>query len=137
MRYILVVMLALFVSACATKEQQSGAYISGVDVVEENSEQFIDYTWDIKDDVIEEYLEEGLDYADDGNIDKACELWEEAITSTPIAVSLYYNYALCVERNGEHNKAISILTYANDLAPNKKILKLINEALVRNISLAE
>ncbi len=52
-------------------------------------------------------FENGLEYAKARRVDRACELWNEALGISPNAVALVYSRGLCEELAGDYQKALA------------------------------
>lgn len=74
-------------------------------------------------------LESGINFAKTGRLDRACDIWSDALRNNSDSIALNYNLGVCFELSGEEESALTQYYAADKLAtePNSTI----NDALVR------
>ncbi len=128
MKRLIVVALALFVSACATypqskvKDIAAYYYNQGVARYEKGdyAKAINNYTKaiELKPRYAEAYYNRGIAYDDKGQYDRAIEDYSKAIEIDPKYSDAYINRGIAYGRKGEYDKAIIDLNEAIEIDPN-------------------
>lgn len=77
--------------------------------------QLMDSTDGIESKESKNLLKSGIEFAKKNRFDRACELWAEAMASSPVAPAIVYNAGICAELNGDFNGALDLYRKADRL----------------------
>ena len=75
----------------------------------------LDATDGIDSSLAKDKLKQGIQYAGKGRMDTACELWGEASSLAPNAMSIVYNLGVCAESRGDAEAALTLYKKADKL----------------------